>query len=77
MCSSEKLAPAPTSVPSPTVTPQSQACFRLKRPLPSSRFDDGQKAAEAPAAVIRHRASGSAWTQWAKTDLGVTRPWRA
>jgi hypothetical protein len=46
VCKIEKLVPAPTSVPKPTLTGYSVdfACSNLKSPLPKNKFEVGQKA---------------------------------
>ncbi|MNI87279.1 hypothetical protein D3C73_1444620 [compost metagenome] len=66
--SSEKLVPAPTSVPKPTFTLKRSAWGRLNRPLPRNRFEVGQKAIAEPVSDRRWHSSSHRCTPWAKTE---------
>ncbi|MNJ00423.1 hypothetical protein D3C73_1597430 [compost metagenome] len=68
VCSSEKLVPAPTSVPRPTFRLCFSAIGRLNRPLPRKKFEVGQKAMAEPVSARRAHSSSHRCTPWANTE---------
>ena len=74
----DRIAGAATDIGAdPDLTPADRVRSKLKSPLPTNRFEVGQKAIEPPASAIRARSSSLIWMQCAKTERGPTRPARA